>query len=353
MDEILQTKISSIDKLIENGDLDKAVSTLKILAQDYPKEGVVAYYLGRICLMGKDGALALKYFLAAIDRGYATADVYLSAAMLQKNLAALNEAERFFIKATEVADTIELNWASLSCLAVFYIENEMYLKADKIAKKFIKVFPDNYQGYHLHILVEVMREHFDEVFAYMDMLPEKFKNHQQRLIDVIEIYKKAGKESELSNLFESDLSFSTIIPQVVLREKISSMPNDEYDDTKEKLIRQLAKDYHDKDAVVSVMILEFSRKNFKKSSQIANAILDNEKENQGFRYYLALYFQIYNLYYLAEKKPSAELQKWIEKAGNWCMNFVDEMGIPSASDVVTSSIQELFDEINSNGNAHK
>ena len=35
------------------------------------------------------------------------------------------------------------------------------------------------------------------------------------------------------------------------------------------------------------------------------------------------------------------------------MNFVDEMGIPAASDVVTSSIQELFDEINSNGNAHK
>ena len=347
MDEILQTKISSVDKLIENGDLDKAVSTLKVLAQEYPQEGVVAYYLGRICLIGKDGALALKYFLAAIDRGYATADVYLSAAMLQKNLAALNDAEKFFIKATEVADTTELNWASLSCLAVFYIENEMYLKADKIAKKFIKEFPDNYQGYHLHILIEAMREHYDEVFAYMDMLPEKFKSHPQRLIDIVETYKKAGKEAELSGLFESDSSFSTIIPQVVLREKISAMPNDEYDDTKEKLIRQLAKDYHDKDAVVSVMILEFSRKNFKKSSQIANAILENEKENQGFRYYLALYFQIYNLYYLAEKKPSAELQKWIEKAGNWCINFVDEMGVPAASDVVTSSIQELFDEINS------
>lgn len=347
MDEVLQTKLSAINKLIENGDLDKAVYILKILAQDYPQEGAVAYYLGRICLMGKDDALALKYFLVAINRGYATADVYLSVAMLQKNLASLNEAERFFIKATEVADTTELNWASLSCLAVFYIENEMYLKADKIVKKLVKEFPDNYQGYHLHILIEAMREHYDEVFAYMDMIPEKFNNHPQRIIDVVEIYKKAGKESELSDLFESDLSFSTIIPQVVLREKISAMQSDECDNTKEKLIRQLAKDYHDKDAVVSVMILEFSRKNFKKSSQIANAILDNEKANQDLRYYLALYFQIYNLYYLAEKKPSAELRKWIEKAGNWCMNFVDEMGIPEASDIVTSSFQELFDEINS------
>lgn len=350
MDDILTTKISSVECLIENGDLDKAVGILKVLAQDYPQEGIVAYYLGRVCLIGKDGVLALKYFLAAIDRGYATADVYLSTAMLQKSLAALNDAEKNFLKAAEVADTTELMWASLSCLSVFYIEFEMYLKADKIAKKLIKEFPDNYQGYHLHILIEAMRERFEEVFAYMDMLPEKFKDHPQFLIDVIEIYKKAGKETELAELFETDLRFTTVIPQIVLREKISSMPNDEYDDTKEKLIRQLARDYHDKDAVVSVMILEFSRKNFKKSSQIANIILDNEKLNQGFRYYLALYFQIYNFYYLAEKKPSEELCKWIEKAGNWCMNFVDEMGIPAASDIVTSSIQELFSEINAASN---
>lgn len=351
MDDILTIKISNIDKLIENGDLDKAVAALKELAQEYPTEGVVAYYLGRICLIGNDGILALKYFLAAIERGYATADVYLSTAMVQKNFTAFNDAEKNFIKATEVADTPNLSWASLSALCVFYIENEMYLKADKLAKKIIKEFPDNYQGYHLHILIEAMRERYEEVFAYMDVLPEKFKSHPQYLIDVIEVYKKAGKETELTELFEKDLRFSAIVPQAVLREKIAAMPNDPDDDAKEMLVRQLARDYHDKDAVVSVMILEFSRKNFKKSSQIANTILDNEKLNQGFRYYLALFFQIYNLYYMAEKKPSAELRVWIEKAGNWCMNFVEEMGIPAATDIVTASIQELFDEINATGDS--
>ena len=60
MDEILTTKISSVECLIENGDLDKAVGILKVLAQDYPQEGIVAYYLGRVCLIGKDGVLALK-----------------------------------------------------------------------------------------------------------------------------------------------------------------------------------------------------------------------------------------------------------------------------------------------------
>ena len=42
------------------------------------------------------------------------------------------------------------------------------------------------------------------------------------------------------------------------------------------------------------------------------------------------------------------MRNWIEKTGNWCMSFVDEMGIPAASDYVSSSIQELFDEIKRN-----
>lgn len=347
MDEVLLTGIRSADELVEKGDLDEALATLKILAQDYPQEGVIAYYLGRICLRGKDELLALKYFLVAIDRGYVTAEAFLSAALLQKNFASFSETESLFVKAMEAADTMELDWASQSSLAVFYIENEMYLKADEIAQKLIIEFPNNYQGYHLHIVIEAMMEHYGDVLDYMDHLPKEFKNHPQRLIDAVEIYKKAGKESELYVLLKSDPSFFAVVPQVVLREEILATPYDEHNDTKEKLIRQLAKDYHDKDAVISVMVLEFSKKNFKKSAQIANAILSNEKDNQGIRYYISLYLQMYNLYYMAEKRPSAQLRKWVEKAGNWCMKFVDEMGVPEASDIVTSSIQELFDEINS------
>lgn len=349
MNDNLITKINSVDRALETGDYSNAVSVLHDLAQAYPSEGIIPYYLGRICLIGKDELLAYKYFATAINLGYASSDVYLSLALLEKNLATVNEAESSFLKALGAANTEELKWTCLSCLSVFYIENEMYLKADKYIKKLIAEYPDSYQGYHLHIMIEAMREHFEEAFAYMDKLPDMFKNHPQYLIDVIEIYKKSGKESELSDLFNSDLRFSKIIPQIVLREKISSMPNDEYDDSKEQLIRKLASEHHDKDAVLSVMILEFSRKNFEKSSKIANVILENEKENQGIKYYLALYFQIYNLYYLAEKKPSADLRKWIENAGNWCISFAEGMNIPEVAETVSSSIQELFDEINQNG----
>ena len=339
--------------MIDNYDYTNAVNTLHELAQEYPSEGIIPYYLGRLCLIAKDELLAHDYFTTTIKMGYANADVYLSTALLEKDMDIVNDAEKNFLQALEVANTKEMKWACLSCISVFYIENEMYLKADKYVKKIIAEYPTSYQGYHLHTLIAVSREHIEEAIAYMDKLPDMFKNHPQYLIDMIEIYKKSGKENELSDLFNSDSKFSEIIPQIVLREKILFMPDDERDDIKEQLIRKLAGKYHDKDAIFSVMILEFSRKNFEKSAKIANVILENEKESQGLKYYLALYFQIFNFYYLTDKNPSSELRKWIENAGNWCIRFVQSLNIPTITEIVSDSIENLFDEINRNGDGQE
>lgn len=353
MDEILSNKMKSIDLMLEKNNYSSAVEELRKLSAEFPKEGVIPYYLGRFSLIGKDEELALKYFLTAIKMGYVNTDVYLSMALIQKNLSSENDTEKSFLKAVELAETKEHKWTSISCLTVFYLENEMYLKAKKMAKKLISEFPDNYQGYHFQVMIEALKDNFDEVNSYMEIIPEKFKNHPQYLIDMIEVYKKQGKTAELSKKLDEDSRFAEMIPQIVLREKIRELPNDELSDEKEKLIRQLANDYHDSDAIISVMVLEFSRRNFKKSSEIANIVLDNEKENGGIKYYLALYFQIFNLYFLAEKKPSDKLRKWIEKAGNWCISFVEELNISSVTDTVRTSIQELFEEINNTGANHQ
>lgn len=342
-------KIESIDTMLEKNDYVSAVEELGKLAVSCPDEGIIPYYLGRLCLIARDDELALKYFLTAIKKNYESAEVYLSAAMVQKNISSVNETEKSFIKAIELAKADESKWACISALTVFYIENEMFLKAKKMTKKLIADFPNNYQGYHLNIVIDTLKENFDEVNAYMERLPVKFKSHPQYLIDLIEVYKKQGRTDELSKKFEEDSRFANIIPQIVLREKIQAMPNDEFDDEKEKLIRQLAANYHDSDAIISVMIIEFGKRDFKKASQIANIILDNEKANAGVKYYLALYFQIFSLYYLAEKRPSAKLRKWIEESGNWCINFVSELNIATVTESVTASIQELFDEINAAG----
>ena len=121
--------------------------------------------------------------------------------------------------------------------------------------------------------------------------------HPQYLIDIIELHKQQEKKESLSGLFERDPRFREVIPHIVLREKLQEIPNDDaFFEEKEELLIQLAREYHDSDAVLSIMMLQFGRKNYKKSSIIANIVLDNEKENQGLRYYLALYFQIYYNY---------------------------------------------------------
>lgn len=347
MEDIINSKINDVNSFIEKGEYVSAIKVLHDLAQEFPDETIIPYHLGRIAMLVKDNDAAMKYFSIAMEKGHSTAELHLSIGILCCDNGDIADAEKNFIEAGMLANTVEAKWTTSSVLAIFYLENEMYLKAEKIAKKMTIEYPDNYQGYHLHIMAETARGHLEEVNAYMDKLPNQFKSHPQYLMDIIDILKIQKKTDELLKLFDEDGRFNDIIPQVVLREKINAMPNDEYSDEKERLVYRLAKNYHDSDAVVSTMIIEFGKRNFKKSSKIANVILDNEKRHPSLKYYLALYFQIFNLYYLADKKPSEKLSKWIESAGNWCVEFTDSLSIPEIGDTVKNSIQELFEEINS------
>ncbi len=347
MSEILTSKIEEVDLLLEKCEFDQVVSILKDLVNKYPDEGIIPYYFGRLAMIGKDEALALKYFTVAQKKEYNSIDLYLSMAFINNSFGALNDAEKCFDEAVKLASTPEAKWATLSAFAAFYIEHAMYLKAEKISKVLINEQPNAYQGYHIHIMSESLRGHIEEVISYIDKVPTKFKNHPQYLMDVIEIYKLQDKSAELAKLFEMDDRFMKFIPQIVLREKIVALPStEETAEEKEALIAKLAKEYHDSDAIVSYMIIQFGKRNFKVSSQLANIVLENEMANQGMKYYLALYFQIFNLYFLADKKPSKKLREWIEASGNWCIDFAEKFDVAEIGGTVRDSIQELFDEIN-------
>lgn len=346
MEDIFKKGIDAVETLLADDNYQQALDILKDLSEQYPNNGIISYYLGRLSIIGKDDELAVQYFLKAEEMGYKDVGMYLSVAMFFNEAGAVREAEKYFMKADKIAYGDEYKWAALSAMAVFYIENSMYLKAERIIKDILKLFPENYQGYHLHILVEILKEHYDEALAYIRRVPDKFQKHPQLLLDYIEIYKQQGRE-DLDKLFEEDARFMSIIPQEVLKERMRSLPDDEESiNEKEKIIVELAKKYQDSDAIVSLMILNFAKSDFERSSKIANIILENEKSNQGLKYYLALYFQIYNLYCLSDKKPSEELRRWVQDAGNWCVNFAESLQLPEVGDTVRNSMKELFEEIN-------
>lgn len=346
-DEKLKETLVQVDGYINSGEYKNAVELLRNMINTYPNEPIIPFYLGHMAQIGHENELALKYYFASIEMGYINADVFFAVAMLQKEFGEKQNAEKNFNKALELSEDDAEKWACYLSLAMLYLENKMYLNAEKISKILIEKYNNNYEGYHIHIVSEALKGNLDDAKLYMEKLPEKFKKHPQYFIDKIDLCKIEGNKDELFN-FLNDETVNLIVPQIALREKLKQFPGSEFLKEKTEIIEILATKYHDADAIISVLILEFANKNFEKSAKIANIILENEKGNQSIRFYLALFFQIYNLYYISEKKPSEELRAWIEKAGNWCIAYTDDLEIPEIGDTIRNAIQDLFDEINNN-----
>ncbi len=344
MNDELMNDISQIDQLIENNRLPDAMKMLRKAANDYPDEGIVPYYLGRIAGKIHEDQLALDYFTTAINKGYESADIYFSIAFLQNESGLFNDAEKNFKRSLDLCIDKEKRWACLSSIALSYLNKKMFLKAEKMSGVLIKEYPNNYEGYHLHILCEVARENLDDAEAYMRSIPDGFKKHPRFLLDKISLYKEKGSKKELEELLDDEAIYE-IIPQEVLREKIVSLSGTEFSEEKEKLIEKLASDYGDSDAIFSKMIIEFGRRNFNKSALLAGIVLEDENSSLTVKNLVALYFQIYSFYLLSGEKPSDELKNWIRKAGNECVAMAKMINFANAGDPIAEDIQSLLGRI--------
>lgn len=347
MENCILDEIKLAKNLIEKKCIKGAIDILKPLAKKYPEDGCVAFNLGRCAALLNEPVIAYHYYSLALEKGYKDIILYLILADYESFYGSIKQAEIYFNDALVISNSNEEKWAVLNDIALFYITHNMYLNADRYIKRLINDFPDNYNGYHLHFLIYIIKEKYDDARKYLEMLPIKFKNLPQYLIDFIDVIKLQGNTNELLELFENDRRLTDIIPQYVFKQKyILSNDNTE----KIGIVNELIKEYHDKDSVLSLVFLYFAQQKFQESSEIAKFVLEQEKDIQGIRFYLALYFQIFNLFYLANKKPSADLRKWIETAGNWCLNYVNKTNIKEIQDSVSDSIASLFKEINSSVN---
>ena len=205
VNESLKDEILLIDRHIDSGEYQNAIEILSRLINEYPNEGVVPFYLGHLSQIGHENELALKYYSTAIKMGYVNADAYFSVAMLQKEFGQTSEAEKSFNKALELSVNDVEKWACYSSLAILYLENKMYLKEEKVSKLLVEKYSDNYEGYHIHIIAEALRGNIDDVKAYMEKLPAKFKTHPQYLIDKIDLCKSEGNKNELSSLIDDEV----------------------------------------------------------------------------------------------------------------------------------------------------
>lgn len=344
----MMSELEYAENCIENYDVKKAVELLKPIAEQFPEDGRVAYDLGRCAIILAEDELAVDYYYVAEKYGFKNAEIFIYLSEYEDFSGETRKAEQHLKEALTVAKEKEEIWFVVSKMAMYYINHRMFLNAEKYSKKLIADFPDNYQGYHFHLLIELSKENYNEAKVYLERIPKKFFDLPEYLIDYISVFKLQDKYEEILNIIDNDERYYNIIPQYALKEKFNIIHS--YNDYSELeiILKKLVAEYKDKDSILALMILHFSQQNYSLSSKIAAFILKNEVNVQDMRFYLALYFQIFNLYFLSNKNPSIELAKWIESAGNWCINFAQETNIKEINEAVSESIENLFNEINRN-----
>ncbi|CCY68754.1 tetratricopeptide TPR_1 repeat-containing protein [Clostridium sp. CAG:678] len=340
--------IEKAEKLIFEGNIKESASILQSLAEKYPKDGRIAFDLGKCSAALHDTETAGLFFAKADQLGYKNVSMFNILAAASDINDNTEEAEKYYSKALDAAENDYEILLSKTSLALYCIRHVKYLRADKLAKEMIKQYPKRYNGYHIHFLIEFNKENYDEAQFYLESIQNNFKDNENYLIDCILCSEQKLMPREMIELLNSDEHFIENIPNYTLKKKFNyyHLLNDK-EGMNEVFIR-LINDYKDKDAAVGLALLLYSKKEYEKSAQVANAIIQKFRNTGGLQFATAIYIQIFNIYHLCDGCPSPENAKLIEKGGNWCMKQVYKTGFPEVYEPIIKSIKDLFNKINDN-----
>lgn len=338
--------IQKAEKLILSGNIYESAKILQAFAKKYPKDGRIAFDLGRCSAAINDTETAGLFFLKADQLGYKNVSMFNVLAIAFDINGNFDSAEKYYKKALETSENEYEIINSKSSLALFYIRHEKYLSADKIAKELIKKYNLHYNGYHIHFLIAFNKENYEEALTFLGSISDKFKNNASYLIDCLICNDKKLAPSEMIELLNADDSFVKNIPNYTLKKEFNYYYRLNDKKSMNRVFLQLVNDYKDIDAAVSLALLLYSKKEYEKSAIVANAIIQNFKNNGGIQFDTAVYIQIFNIFHLCGGKPQYEAAKIIEKGGNWCIKKARKTGVPEFYEPIVKSITDLFDQVN-------
>ena len=342
------TVVERIEKYIDEKDYKSALSEIKTLSDKDLSDGRAYYQMARLMLDTGNEEDAYDYLRQALNAGYKTAGSCFLMAQSAERHEGFEAVDDYYLQAISLTEDVEEIRGISMFRALYHLRSNKSLSAEKIAKRLIEQFPDSYDGYHLCFLSAMKREKYEEAGSYLDLVSDGFSDNSQYLFDRIELMKAEKDMSEVVAELEADKRYMKTIPIYSLRQKLTYYYDQQDSQKYFETASYLGAKYNDKDAYVALMTMDFARQNYQKSAETAQFLMDIEKDNQGYRFYVALYFQIFNYYYLSGKKPSRELIEWMKKAGEWCIGFAVQNTTEAAATEVLDSIVELFDEIRQN-----
>lgn len=340
--------IERAEKLIFGGNIKESASILQPLAEKYPKDGRIAFDLGRCSAALHDTETAGLFFAKADQLGYKNVSMFNILAAASDINDNTEEAEMYYSKALDAAENDYEILLSKTSLALYYIRHVKYLRADKLAKEMIKQYPKRYNGYHIRFLIEYNKENYDEALTFLDTVPDSFKNNENYLTDYIICNEQKLMPSEMIEMLNADDHYIKNIPNYTLKKEFNYYHSLNDKKGMNHVFSSLVKEYKDKDAAVALSLLLYSKKEYEKSAHVANAIIQKFKNSGGLQYDTAVYIQIFNMYHLCAGRPNPKTAELIEKGGNWCMEKAYKTGVPEFYEPIVQSIKDLFNKVNEN-----
>ena len=342
----MENKLEYAKQLINDEEYVKALKILKDLAYENPNNSKIPYLLGIVALSIDEENLAYDYFMKSETLGYENANLFYKMAVIESNLEKSRESEMHFNKAIALADKDE-SFVCYDSLITFYLEHNMFLKADKLSKRLMLDFPNNYIGYHYQIECLLLRNRDLEAKSFLNMIPENFKKSPLFLMDNIKVLQRTENSEMVINEIDNNKIYEKIIPNYSLKIKYNMSSNmDAGTKSLSAIIKKLVVDYGDIDGIFALMLINFENKNFEVTANICQYILEYDANVQGLRFYIALYFQMYCLYFMSENKPSRALVDYIQRSGDLCLNYFATLESKEIYEIVDTSIGYLYDTIN-------
>ncbi len=336
-----------IRKLIEAYEIPTALKELNELLHEDNENGEIDYYIGICAVRLNQQQLAGKCFRNAILKGYENAGLLMILGKSEEAAGNIELAEKHYRRAIKISNDDKEIIKSNVEYALFSIRHNMPLNAKKIAKMLVSKYPNKYNGHHIQIVCALANGQTDSAEKYIKSLENDFSHNPAYLIDKIEIYEQKNGVEELDE-FLNNKEFLKVIPQYTLEKKYKCyMEKKDY--TKAvNIILLLGEKFDRTDCLYETMLLLSSMKNYELSMRIGTYILGKEKLNANIFFFLTLELQMRNYFYFAisQENLTADLVKWIERAGNWCVSYANKNFPEIIAEDVESRTIDFFNDVN-------
>lgn len=185
-----------------------------------------------------------------------------------------SKARKAYELACKQENTKELQLIADTECCEFYIRRHMYLKAESLAETICKENPESYAGYHCLFSSYLDKGQKEDAVRILDNCREQFKSTSQYMKDRIAFYESIHSYTQLMDELKNNSYYMEKIPEWTLWKRAKYYGICKNADALKDVLVQLYRDYHVKDAGVSLVMILMITGEKEKAYKIATELTD-------------------------------------------------------------------------------